>query len=177
VPLRRLLLVRHAKAADGRADADRPLTERGARHAAALGSWLEQAGLAPDMVLVSPARRAEQTWELARAPLVRAVPPIVDARIYDNTVEAVLAAIRETPDDVRTLVVVGHNPSIGELAIVLDDGQGNPEARRDVDAGFPTGGVAVFDLDTPFGAIAPGEATLSVFTVPGDGTTRPPPTG
>ena len=165
---RRLLLVRHAKAADGPVDADRPLTERGARRAAAIGAWLTQAGLVPDRVLVSPARRAVQTWERAGAALVPGLRPTVDARIYDNTVEALLAAIRETPEDVQTLAVVGHNPSVGELAGVLDDSQGSPAARRDVDAGFRTGGVAVFLLATPFAAIAPGAATLSDFTVPGD---------
>jgi phosphohistidine phosphatase len=164
---RRLLLVRHAQAAHAPVDADRPLTERGERQAAALGPWLHQAGLAPDAVLVSPARRAAQTWELVGAPLAHTPTPTVEPRIYDNTVEALLAAIRETPDDVATLAVVGHNPSIGELAAVLDDGQGSPDARRDVDRGFPTAGVAVFDLATPFDAIAPGAATLSDFTVPG----------
>jgi phosphohistidine phosphatase len=164
---RRLLLVRHAKAADGPIDVDRPLTARGERRATAIGAWLAQAGLVPDRVLVSPARRAAQTWERAGAALGPDLPQIVDSRIYDNTVEALLEAIRETPEDTRTLTVVGHNPSIGELAAVLDDGQGSPAARRDVDAGFPTGGIAVFILATPFAAIAPGEATLSDFTVPG----------
>jgi phosphohistidine phosphatase len=165
---RRLLLVRHAQAAEGPVDADRPLTERGARHAAAIGSWLEQAGLVPDRVLVSPARRAAHTWELAATPLAPDRQPILDGRIYDNTVEALLAAIRETPEEVRTLAVVGHNPSVGALADVLDDGQGGPAARRDVEAGFRTGGLAVFVLATPFAAIGPGGATLSDFTVPGD---------
>jgi phosphohistidine phosphatase len=164
---RRLLLVRHAQAADAQVDADRPLTERGERQAAALGAWLDHVGLAPDRVLVSPARRAAQTWELVGAPLAHTPTPTVEPRIYDNTVEALLAAIRETPDDLATLAVVGHNPSIGELAAALDDGQGSPDARRDVDRGFPTGGIAVFDLATPFSAVGPGAATLSDFTVPG----------
>ena len=163
---RRLLLVRHAKAADGPVDAERPLTDRGTRQATAIGARLEQAGLAPDRVLVSPARRAAQTWGLASAQLGAAPPPITDERIYDNTVEALLAAIRETADDVRTVAVVGHNPSIGELTHVLDDGEGSPSARRDANAGFPTGAVAVFDLTTPFGEIEPGTATLSDFVVP-----------
>jgi phosphohistidine phosphatase len=165
---RRLLLVRHAKAADGPVDVDRPLSERGARHAAAIGTWLIQAGLVPDHVLVSPARRAVRTWEGAGAVLGTGLRPVVDARIYDNTVEALLAAIRDTPEEVGTLAVVGHNPSVGELAGVLDDGQGSPAARRDVEAGFRTGGVAVFLLGTPFAGIAPDAATLSDFTVPGD---------
>src|SRR3954453_9424386 len=62
---RRLVLVRHAQAAQGEVDADRTLTERGARQAAAIGAWLAQTGLIPDRVVVSPARRAQQTWELA----------------------------------------------------------------------------------------------------------------
>src|SRR3712207_9462360 len=69
-----------------------------------------------DRVLVSPARRAVQTWEEAGAALSSAVQSIGDARIGDNTVEALLAAIRETPQDVLSVAVVGHNPSIGALA-------------------------------------------------------------
>ena len=161
---RRLLLIRHAPAAAGPVDVDRPLTGDGARRATAIGAWLEQVGSAPDRVLVSPARRAQQTWELAGVP----VEPVVDPRILDNTVEALLAAIREIPDDVRSVAVVGHNPSIGELSAVLDGGQGSAEARRAVDRGFPAGGVAVFSLPGSFAALAPGAATLSDFAVPGD---------
>jgi phosphohistidine phosphatase len=67
------------------------------QQAAALGAWLERAGLVPDRVLVSPARRTVQTWEQAGAALSSGVQPIGDARILDNTVDALLAAIRETP--------------------------------------------------------------------------------
>ena len=88
---RRLLLIRHARAAGGPVDRERPLSAEGVRQAAALGAWLAQAGLVPDRVLVSPARRAVQTWERAGAALSSAVPPIGDARIGDNTVEALLA--------------------------------------------------------------------------------------
>jgi phosphohistidine phosphatase len=50
---------------------------------------------------------------------------------------------------------------------VLDDGEGSADARRDLEAGFPTAGVAVFDVPSSFDAIAPGQATLSAFTRPG----------
>ena len=149
-------------------DVDRPLTEHGVRQAAAIGSWLQRAGLAPDAVLVSPARRAAQTWEGAGAALVPGPRPIVDERIYDNTVEALVAAVRAVSDDVRTLALVGHNPSIEELVRVLDDGQGSPVARREVEAGFRAGGVAVLDLAAPFTAVGPGAATLNDFRVPVD---------
>ncbi|TFV88584.1 histidine phosphatase family protein [Blastococcus sp. CT_GayMR16] len=164
---RRLLLVRHAQAADAPVDADRPLTERGSQHASAIGSWLKRAGLAPDRAVVSPAVRAAQTWERAGAGVAPGLPPVVDARIYENTVEALLAVIQEIPDDVATLAVIGHNPSIGVLASILDDGEGSPAARRDLSTGFPTGGVAVFVLAAAFAALAPGTATLTDFTVPG----------
>jgi phosphohistidine phosphatase len=161
---RRLLLVRHAEAASGAVDADRPLTGHGARAAAAIGSWLRGAGLVPDRVLVSPARRAVQTWEQAGAPVP---PPVVDLRIYGNSVDALLAAVRETPDVVATLALVGHNPSIRELAGLLDDGRGSPAARRALEAGFRAGGVAVLDLDVCWADLAPGTATLTRYEVPG----------
>ncbi len=165
---RRLLLIRHARAAGGPVDLERPLTTEGVQHAAALGAWLEHAGLVPDRVLVSPARRAVQTWEQAGAALSSAVQSIGEARIGANTVDALLAAIRETPEDVLSVAVVGHNPSIGELAGVLGDDRSDPVARRGVESGFPAGGVAVFDLAVPFAAVEPGTATLRVFRVPGD---------
>jgi phosphohistidine phosphatase len=62
--------------------------------------------------------------------------------------------------------VVGHNPSIGELTAVLDDGQGDPVTQREVSAGFPTGGVAVLSLAATFGELAPGTARLDAFAVP-----------
>jgi phosphohistidine phosphatase len=164
---RRLVLIRHAKAADGPVDAQRPLTDRGARRGTAIGAWLADAGLVPDRVVVSPARRARDTWERAAGRLPGAPRAVVDERIYANTVEALLAVVGEVPDDVPVLAVVGHNPSIGELAAALDDGQGDPAARRDVGAGFPTGGVAVFTVGPSFSAVAPGAGTLERFTVPG----------
>jgi len=156
------VLVRHAEAATAAVDADRPLTAHGARRAAAIGAWLDQAGLVPDLALVSPARRAVQTWERAGGRR-----PLIDPRIYDNTVELLLAAIRDTPEDVQQLALVGHNPSISELVAVLDDGRGQPEARRAAGAGFPTGGVAVVTLSGPFPAAGPGGARLDAWTVPG----------
>jgi phosphohistidine phosphatase len=159
-------MIRHAQAAGAPVDRDRPLTAQGARNAGAIGAWLERGGFVPDRVVVSPALRARQTWERAAAALVLGGPPTADERIYENTVEAVLAAITETPEHVQTLVVVGHNPSMGELASALDDGQGDPGARRSLQAGFPTGAVAVFEVGGTYGGVEPGAATLSAFEVP-----------
>ena len=94
--------------------------------------------------------------------------PTVDDRIYENTVAALLAVLGELPDEVRTVAVVGHNPSIGELAAALDDGEGDAAARADLQAGFPTGAVAVFAVPTPLSDLESGGATLTDFAVPAD---------
>jgi phosphohistidine phosphatase len=162
----RLLLIRHAEAASGAVDLDRPLTEHGVRQASAIGAWLAGAGLVPDRVLVSPARRAQQTWERVAATLTTAPTPTVDGRIYDNTVTALLEAVRDSPEDVRALAVIGHNPSVRELMTFLDDGEGSPEAERVLDRTFPAAGVAVFHLAAPLAGAAPGAATLSDAMAP-----------
>jgi phosphohistidine phosphatase len=163
---RRLLLIRHAQAANAPLDHDRPLTEDGARHATAIGEWLAQTGLVPDRVLVSPARRARETWDRAAAVLGAQVEPSVEDRIYDNTVEALLAVLQEVDDEAGTVALVGHNPSIGALAGEVGDDQGDVGVRRQVDVGFRAGGVAVFDVPGGFSRIGPGVATLTDYRVP-----------
>ena len=142
------------------------MAERGIRDARAIGTWLEQAGLLPDRVLVSPARRARQTWKGASAALTSSPELTVEPRIYDNSPESLLAAIRDVPEKAETLALVGHNPSIAELADLLDDGDPDSDARHELDAGFKTAGVAVFLVDGPFTSIEPGQARLSGFAVP-----------
>ena len=156
------MLIRHAQATDAPRDRDRPLSEHGARRAAAIRPWLQRSGIVPDRVLVSPALRAAQTWAAAAVGL----EPTVDDRIYENTVADLLAVLGELPDEVRTVAVVGHNPSIGKLAAALDDGEGDASARADLQAGFPTGAVAVFAVPTPLSDVESGGATLTDFAVP-----------
>lgn len=129
------MVVRHAKAEqDGPTDAERPLAARGRADAAAIGRWLDSQGIAPDRVVISPSLRTRQTWELTG---IVASPPELDDRIYENTVEDLLAVVRETPATVGTLVLVGHNPSMGSLVASWA-----PELSD-----FKTSAVAVFELD------------------------------
>jgi phosphohistidine phosphatase len=166
VPPRRLVLVRHAQAGDAATDRDRPLTEHGQQQAAAVGEWLARTGIAPDRVLISPALRTRQTWERARAALACAPEPGVEERIYDNTVDGLVEVIRESPEDVQTLVLVAHNPAVGMLASELDDGEGSEPAQQTLAAGFPPASVALFGVATPFAVLGPGQATLLEVVVP-----------
>lgn len=123
--------------------------------------------MAPDRVIVSPAQRAVQTWELAAAQIVDASSPMVDARVYDNSLEALLEIIRETPEAVSMLALVGHNPSIEELANYLDDGGGESAARNQMAQKYPTGAVAVFYLTVPWAHVRADTGTLTGFATPG----------
>jgi phosphohistidine phosphatase len=163
--MRRLVLIRHSKAAAGAADHERPLAERGVADGAALARWLAGA-VVPDRVVVSTALRAQQTWQCA-AELLESSPEVVsDHRVYVNTVGGLLAIVHETPAEVGTLVLVGHNPSMAELAAGLDDGAGDSSARAAVGRSYPTSGVACFDVPPAWDELELNGATLISFAVP-----------
>lgn len=161
---RNLLLVRHGKAADGSIDIERPLSGRGRRDSAALGRWLKDHDFQPDLTVVSPALRAQQTWTAAASELDSVGETITEERVYDNDVDALFEITRETPDTVRTLVLVGHNPSFEQFAHHLDDGDGADDARHDLNEGYPTCAVAVFRTDASWGELR--RARLVAFATP-----------
>jgi phosphohistidine phosphatase len=163
---RRLVLIRHSKAVQGEMDHERPLADRGIRDAAAVGRWLAVADVVPDRVVVSTALRVRQTWETAAEQLDSSPEVVADRRVYDNTPDDLLEIIHETPAAVGTLFLVGHNPSLAELAIGLDDGAGDSPATAALERSFPTSGIACFDLATSWDDLKPGGATLTSFAAP-----------
>lgn len=161
------MLMRHAKAeAAASADTERALTGDGARDAAALGRWLAARGVVPDQVVASSARRAVETWEQTARGLDAQPEPVLDGRIYANTVDDLLAVIHEVPESVGTLAVVGHNPTMSRLALLLDDALGDATARADLMIGLPTCAAAVFELDRDWADVQAGSATLIAFSAP-----------
>jgi phosphohistidine phosphatase len=135
----KLLLMRHAKAApgDGGSDHERPLAARGVGDAATIGRWLAGRVDRLDAVWCSTARRARQTWEGVAGELPDAPEPIYLRAVYEATPTDLLELIRAAPQEVRSLLVVGHNPTMQELVEVLT---GRPQD-------FPTGAVAVIEVD------------------------------
>jgi phosphohistidine phosphatase len=163
-----LLLMRHAKSAwPDVPDHERPLARRGRRDAPAMGHWLRTAGYQPDLVLCSTARRARQTWKLARTALGADPPAIFDRRIYEASAEQVLDVIRTASPAARTLVVVGHDPGIPGLALALaaEAPRALPDRMR---AKFPTGAVAVFTCRGSWDQLGPELARLACFVTPRD---------
>ncbi len=117
---RTLVLLRHAKSAwPDVPDHERPLARRGVRDAPAMGRWLRAAGHVPDQVLCSTARRARETWQLAQLALGAAPPVVFDDRAYQASALQLLDLIRSAPAAARTLLVVGHDPAVPELAVTL----------------------------------------------------------
>jgi phosphohistidine phosphatase len=148
--MQRLILLRHGKtesvAATG-GDFERSLTDRGRRDAALMGRVLAEAGIVPDLALVSPARRARETWE-------EAAPSFPHARcefsrlIYLASAEQLAQLVAGATEPVNTLIVVGHNPGLHEYALSLFEqhkpSHGDPE--NPLLGAFPTAAAAVFHI-------------------------------
>jgi phosphohistidine phosphatase len=172
--MRRLMLLRHAKtetdAPSGR-DQDRRLDERGHRDAARMGEWIADHPPAPDAVLVSSAVRARQTWDLAwevmkgrvEAPRVELLP-----ELYGADPAQLLETIRTAtiPAKPKRLMLVGHNPGMHELALMLT-GSGDEAGRHALADNLPTAGLAVFDFDVKdWGDVAYRRGRLVLFVSP-----------
>jgi phosphohistidine phosphatase len=163
-------VLRHAKAgAHGPDDHSRPLTARGTRQATDVGRHLAEApvpGLTvPELVLSSSARRAVQTAELVVAELTSPVELVVERRLYTADADDVVEVIRALGGDASSVLVVGHNPTFHELALVLlepgDAGRARLETR------FPTAALAGVAVPTPSWArLSLGTGTLLELRTP-----------
>jgi phosphohistidine phosphatase len=165
--LRRLVVVRHAKAEPPgeRPDHQRALTPRGRRDAAAVGAWLAARGLRPDLALCSDAVRAAQTWDGARTGLGD-VPTRLEPRLYDVGAASVVQLVAESDPGVRTLVLVGHEPTMSGVAAALAGPESDGAALASLRAHFPTAGIAVLQLDGEWSGVQAGACTLVEVAAP-----------
>jgi phosphohistidine phosphatase len=151
--MRRLMLLRHAKteheAPSGR-DEDRRLDNPGRHDAAEIGGWIGRHPPFPELVLVSAAIRAQQTWEIAWDMMKDLAPqPQIELmpELYGADPAELLQIIREASGpDPQCLMLVGHNPGMHELALALA-GSGDPAARNALVQNLPTSGLAIFEFE------------------------------
>lgn len=144
----RLLLLRHAKAErsrPGERDHERRLNERGREDAPRIGAYMAKHGYLPDQVVVSTSARTRETWSLAAAAMPGKPEVDFDERIYESTPHALLTVLRETGPKVRTLMMIGHNPSMHEFAVQIV-ATGDIETRQRLQEAFPTSGLAVIEF-------------------------------
>lgn len=156
-----LILLRHGKSDWSGVEPDhlRPLARRGRRQVPEAGRWLADNVGVIDLAVVSPAERTRETWRLAAAEL--AVPPPVreDDRVYGGSARSLLGVLQELPEEVATLVLVGHNPGVEDLVASL--------TGRTVS--MPTSALAVIDLAGPWSAAADTAADLRALGRPPEG--------
>jgi phosphohistidine phosphatase len=161
-----LVVMRHAKAEQsGPSDFERQLSDRGIVDATEAGQWLANRGVEPDQALVSAAVRTLQTWESVNDGGGWDLEGTPDDALYEAGTETALDLIRETDDAIRTLVVVGHNPTMASLATLLDDGAGDDEAGNAVAVGFPTSALAVFSYDGDWADLDEASASVVAYHV------------
>jgi phosphohistidine phosphatase len=141
------MLLRHAKterAQPGERDRDRKLTKRGRSDAPLIGAYMTHHGLMPDLALVSPATRAQETWALLAKCFAKMPRAVSEERIYNAEPKKLMDLLTET-EGAKSLAVVGHNPGLHDLAVQLI-ASGDIEARERIAEGLPTSGLVVIDL-------------------------------
>ncbi len=144
-------------------DFDRPLHDRGRTDAERLGRELAARNLVPAKVLCSAATRAAQTWaEVARG--LPDVPVTYDKALYSEDGNTYMDAIRGA--DADPLLIIGHNPMLEDIVHALD-GDKNNRSQSILETGYPTCGLAVFELDGTPGCLETGSARLTGFLAPG----------
>lgn len=167
--MRRLMLLRHAKSdwsQPGQRDHDRELSARGRTAAPQIGAYLAARALAPECALVSTARRTRDTWKLVAPSLATRPKTLFDDRIYEARPGDILAAIRETPASCQSLLVVGHNPGLQELALLLIKDGSQDDIDRLAEK-FPTAGLAVIDMPADdWASMRTGSGRLDSFITP-----------
>jgi len=167
--MRTVSLYRHAKSSwddPSLEDFDRGLSKRGKQSAPGMGEYLRGAGLTPELVLSSPAQRTRETFSLTfgdgdDVPALR-----FDERLYHASGATMLDLLRNLPEDIRHVMILGHNPGLHALALDLFS-HGDQDAVEAICRKFPTCGLAVIDLQLDdWRALGVGDGCLRLFMTP-----------
>ena len=170
---RHLVLVRHAKSAwdhPESGDHDRSLSDRGRNALPLMNQHITESSLRPDLVWCSSAQRTIETLAGIRSALPELADIDIDRDLYNAYEATVLARLRQLGDDVECAMVVGHNPTIQQVALLLaDPGEGDTEAHQRVQTKLPTGAIMTISFDGRWSDLAAGTARLDDLFTP-----RPP---
>jgi phosphohistidine phosphatase len=169
--VRRLVLLRHAKAEQlGGAvhgDAQRPLALVGRRQSGQVGLALASAGLRPDLVLCSSSLRTRQTWELSRGALgTDGIEVRIDEAVYHAGVDDLLEMVRALGEGVRTVLVVGHEPTMSRTAATLAGDGSDAAAVARARAGVPTATFSVVETTGPWWSLSAENGRLTRIVAP-----------
>ena len=146
--MKRLHLLRHAKSSwddPVERDFDRPLNGRGHRAARRMGEWLLAERLHFDRILASPALRIRQTIEGVEGGLGQRLTLEQDKRIYMASAATLFDIVRECPDTVTDLLLIGHNPGLEDLLLIATEGD-TSTLRREAELKYPTATFATIEI-------------------------------
>jgi phosphohistidine phosphatase len=169
--MRTLTLLRHAKSAwddPVQRDFDRPLNPKGARAAITMGQHMRSLGLAFDHVVASPALRVMETIEQLARGYGRGIEPVWDRRLYLASTSMLLDLIHALPPETGHVLLIGHNPGLEELVLLLTADTPDAALRREVAIKYPTASLAELHIAGDWAALLPGAATLTRFIRPRD---------
>ena len=162
-----LYLLRHAKSSwsdPTLPDVERPLSTRGRRDAQRIAEHLLRLGIMPELVLCSTAERTRETLELARPALGAAATVRLEAELYGAAAESLIERLRAVPEGVASVMLIGHNPGLQDLALVL--ASAGPEVER-LETKFPTAALATLTIPTAtWRRLSQADAVLAAYVVP-----------
>ena len=162
-----LYLLRHAKSSWSEPtlpDEERPLAPRGRRDAKRVAAHVLELGIEPDIVLCSTARRTRETLELLRPALGATRSVLFEEELYAASAAALLERLRAVPDGVVSVLLIGHNPGLQDLALLLAS---TGAELAQLEAKFPTGALATLVLpNAAWRQLSRGDAALGDFVVP-----------
>lgn len=160
--MKHLYLIRHAKSSwshPDRDDIDRPLNKRGKRDAPFMGARLKKYDVYPDLIYTSPARRARKTAKHIGNAIGFPLEKVVEhTDIYTSDINRLLAVVRQTPESIQKLFLVGHNFVLTDLAEYL---------TGETLVNVPTCGiVSVMFSCNSWEDVAEGQGTMEFFDYP-----------
>jgi phosphohistidine phosphatase len=162
-----LYLLRHAKSSwadQTLPDPERPLAQRGRKDAKRIAKHLVRREIAPELVLCSPAERTRETLELVRPALGATSTVRLEADLYAASADELLERLRAVPEAIGSVMVIGHNPGLQDLALLL--ASNGAELKR-LEAKFPTAALATLALaNTTWRRLSQGDAVLVAYVVP-----------
>jgi phosphohistidine phosphatase len=164
--VRRIILLRHGKSSwsdPTLSDVDRPLAPRGERASRNIAKYLRRNRIRPALVLCSPSLRTRQTLEAIEPSLGKGCSVELEAELYAASEQKLLERLRALPEAADSVLLIGHNPGLQELALVLASrGVDLPKLKQK----FPTGALATLVVGGNWAAFRPGDAELVDYVVP-----------
>jgi phosphohistidine phosphatase len=167
---KQLFVLRHAKSSwddPGLDDHERPLAPRGRRAVKVLAEHIRERGISPGQVLCSPSRRTIETLE----GIALDGEPLIEGKLYTATGSEIVERLRQIPEEIESVMVIGHNPAMQMLVLRLASGRaaiGQDSNLAEVQRKFPTGALATLALDCAWSELGPGRAQLTGLVRPKD---------